>query len=66
MNAEEKEKKKEREQKKERSVDISDIVQRLDMHERNVGNPEDIIRNMEGIDEKYKDKAIELLKDGGA
>jgi len=66
LNAEEKEKKKEREQKKERSVDISDIVQRLDMHERNVGNPEDIIRNMEGIDEKYKDKAIELLKDGGA
>lgn len=43
-------------------VDISDVVRQLDMHDRNVGNPEDIIAAMTGIDEKYKNKAIELLK----
>jgi len=43
-------------------VDISDVVRQLDMHDRNVGNPEDIIASMENIDERYKNKAIELLK----
>lgn len=43
-------------------VDISDIVRQLDTHDRNVGNPEDIIMGMQDIPEKYKQKAIELLK----
>lgn len=43
-------------------VDISDIVKKLDEHERNVGNPEDIIMSMDGISDKYKAKAIDLLK----
>lgn len=46
------------------TVDISDIVNRLNTHERNIGNPEDIIEAMEGIDPRYKKKAIELLKAG--
>lgn len=51
---------------KEQRVDISDIVQQLDTHQRNVGNPEDIIESMEGVEPKYKKKAIELLKIGQA
>lgn len=53
-------------EEKSKRVDISDIVQQLNNHERNVGNPEDIIESMVGIDEKYKKKAIELLKAGQA
>lgn len=45
-------------------VDISDIVKQLNTHERNVGNPEDIISAMQGVDERYKKKAIDLLKCG--
>lgn len=51
---------------KEQRVDITDIVDQLNSHERNVGNPEDIIASMQGIDERYKKKAIELLKLGMA
>ena len=43
-------------------VDITDIVKQLDAHDRNVGNPEDIINAMIGIDDKYKNKAISLLQ----
>lgn len=43
-------------------VDISDVVRQLDSHDRNVGNPEDIISGMVDIPDKYKSKAIELLK----
>ena len=52
-----------KEEKRER-VDISDIVNKLNEHERNVGNPEDIIKQLEGIDDRYKNKAIELLISG--
>jgi len=55
------EEKQEKKAEKEARVDISDIVKQLDSHNRNVGNPEDIIRSMQGIDDKYKNKAIELL-----
>lgn len=51
---------------KEKRVDISDIIQELNSHQRNVGNPEDIIMAMEGIDTRYKSKAVELLKLGQA
>lgn len=61
-----KEAQKEAKAEKEKRVDISDIIQQLNSHERNVGNPEDIIANMQGIDDKYKNKAIELLKLGQA
>ena len=59
-----KEAEKEKKEAKENRVDISDIVHRLAEHERSIGNPEDIISALEGIDEKYKAKAIELLKIG--
>lgn len=45
-----------------RHVDVTDIVKRLETHQRVVGNPEDIIMAMENIDIKYRQKAIELLK----
>lgn len=47
--------------RKEQRVDISDIIKKLDSHNRTIGNPEDIINAM-GVPEKYKVKAIELLK----
>jgi predicted phosphodiesterase len=47
---------------KDNRVNISDIVKQLDAHDRNVGNAEDIINGLKDIDSKYKDKAIELLK----
>lgn len=49
-----------------KQVDISDIVQQLNSHERNIGNPEDIIQALPNVDTKYKNKAIELLKLGQA
>ncbi len=54
----------EQESKKEYKVDVSDIVKRMDSHERVVGNPEDIIMGMENIEMKYRNKAIELLREG--
>lgn len=62
FNLEEKEKEKATEAEKRNRVDISEVVKQLDMHDRNVGNPEDIIASLDGIDERYKSKAIELLK----
>jgi hypothetical protein len=62
FNLDEKQIEKEKKQQKEERIDISDVVKQLDMHDRNVGNPEDIIRDMKEIDEKYKNKAIDLLK----
>ena len=44
-------------------VDISDIVKRLDEHERNIGNPEDLIMSLEDIDIRYRKKAVELLQE---
>lgn len=55
---------KEAQKAKEQRVDISDVIQRLDTHNRMIGNPEDIILGMQDVDKKYKDKAIELLKIG--
>lgn len=55
---------KEKKAEKEARVDISDIVSELAGHERNVGNPEDIIAAMQGVPDKYKEKAISLLKAG--
>jgi len=59
------------EQKKEKlekgkTVDISDIIQQLNTHQRTVGNIEDIIEALVGIESKYKKKAIDLLKIGQA
>ena len=51
----------EKKEAKENRVDISDIVKDLNEHDRSVGNPEDIINGL-NVDEKYKSKAIELLK----
>lgn len=58
------EKKQEKKEEKRNKVDISDIVNQLDAHDSVVGNPEDIIMAMSGIADKYKLKAIELLKLG--
>lgn len=62
FNLETKFKEKAKKEEKQSRVDISDVVKQLDMHDRNVGNPEDIISSMDGIDDKYKNKAIDLLK----
>lgn len=61
-----KEAEKEAKAEKEKRVDLSDIIHQLDTHERNIGNPEDIIMAMKDIDDKYKSKAVELLKQGQA
>lgn len=61
FNIEQKEAEKEKRQLKDERIDISDIVHSLDNHERNMGNPEDVIRGLEGVDARYKDKAIEFL-----
>lgn len=53
---------KEHVEEKENRVDISDIVKALDSHDSMVGNPEDIIMAMQ-VDERYKAKAIQLLKE---
>lgn len=63
FNLTEKVKEQKKKQEKADRVDISDIVKQLDSHDRNVGNPEDIIKDMQDIDEKYKNKAIDLLKE---
>ena len=55
-------KEKEITEQKQLRVDISDVVKQLDAHDRNVGNPEDIINAMNDIDIRYKNKAIDLLK----
>lgn len=43
-------------------IDVSDIVHKLENHQRMIGNPEDIIISMEDVDIRYRNKAIELLK----
>lgn len=50
-------------EEKENRVDISDVVKQLDQRDSSFGNPEDRIMSMQGIDEKYKLKAIQLLKE---
>lgn len=48
---------------KERRVDISNVVRQLDERDTTFGNPEDMIMSMQGIDERYKLKAVQLLKE---
>lgn len=43
-------------------IEISDIVENLQKHERTIGNPEDIIMAKTELPIKYREKAIELLK----
>lgn len=62
FNLEVKQQEKKKKQEKENRVDISDVVKQLDMHDRSIGNPEDIIESLEGVEDKYKNKAIALLK----
>lgn len=50
--------------KERKKVDISDIVKSLNDKERHIGNPESIIQNMSDYDIKYREKAIELLREG--
>lgn len=66
FNLSKKEADKEKASSKQAHVDISDIVTNLDRHNRNLGNPEDIIEHLDGVKEEYKQKAIELLKLGMA
>lgn len=49
--------------KEKKKVDISDIVKELNDREQNIGDPEIVIKNMTGFEERYKEKAIQLLKD---
>jgi len=59
-----KEKEAELKELKSQRLNISDIVKELNEHKRNVGNPEDIINALQGVDPKFKEKATQLLKDG--
>lgn len=43
-------------------LDISDIVAGLDNSDKSVGSPEEIIEALQNVPEKYKAKAISLLK----
>ena len=49
--------------KEARHVDISDVVKSLNDRERNIGDPEVVIHNMTGFEQKYKDKAVQLLRE---
>lgn len=62
FNLEKKEKQAAQKEEKAARVDISDIIKQLDAHDRNVGSPEEIISGMVDIDDRYKSKAIGLLK----
>lgn len=64
FNLEVKSAEKQAKEEKEARVDISDVVEQLASHERNIGNPEDIIESLAGVDAKYKKKAIDLLRAG--
>ena len=44
-------------------VAIGDILTDLDSYERDTGSPEALIESMK-VPKKYKDKALELLKNG--
>lgn len=52
-----------RKAERQKRLELSDIVSSLDSHERNIGNPEDIINSLQGVEQKYKNKAIELLRE---
>lgn len=43
-------------------IDVADIAKKLSNHDMNYGNTEDIIMSRTDIDEKYRLKAVELLK----
>lgn len=60
-----KEKEKEKKELKDERVDISDIVKNLDAHDRTLGDPEEIIKNLTGFKDAYKERAIQLLRDAG-
>lgn len=66
FNLEIKAEKEAKEDMKNKRLDITDIVQQLNSHERITGNPEDIIMGLDGVDIRFKKKAIELLKLGQA
>ncbi len=59
-------KKAEQEHKERVSVDVSDIVKELSEFERVAGEPDNVIRNMEEVDIRYRNKALELLKEAEA
>ena len=62
FNVEMKEEEKAKKEEKAKRVDISDVIKNLDAHDNSIGDPESIIAGIPGIDEKYKNKAIQLLK----
>lgn len=42
-------------------VDVSDIVTKMASYTNTLGSPEDVIRNMPGVDDRYKQEALRLL-----
>jgi len=50
-------------EKKAAKIDLSDVVARLNEHEREVGSVEGMIESMD-VKSKYKEKALKLLKEG--
>lgn len=53
----------EAEVKEAKHVDVSDIAEKLAGYRTSSGTPEDIIHSMTGVDEKYKEKALQLLSE---
>ena len=64
FNLEKKAVEKEKKIAKENRVDLSDVVEKLVKHERAIGDPVTIIMSMNGVDERYRLKAIDFLKRG--
>lgn len=46
-----------------KKIDMKDIIQRVGSYTSSIGDPEIIINNMIDVEQKYRDKALELLKD---
>ena len=61
FNIEAKEAELQKKEEKAKRVDISDVIKNLNEHDHNIGDPESIINSMQGVDDRYKKKAISLL-----
>ena len=63
FNLETKEKKQKTKEEKEARLNISDIVRDLAEHQSMSLDPIEVINSLQGVDARYKEKAIELLKE---
>lgn len=52
-----------KEVEEQKRIDLSDIIQRVGNYTSMTGDPEIVIQNMTDVEEKYKQKALELLRE---